>query len=116
MSDYFYDDFDHVKPYLPTGLMMVFGETGAQVQYYARNKLVLRDLWFRRNPLRLSYMRGRYVRTPARYLLIALDILSACVFLLSARLIGKTDGWVGVFERTSSPLPPEEGRAQRGVV
>ena len=54
MSKYFYDDFDHVKPYQPAGLMMVFGAGAAQVQYYARNRLRLVDLRFRRAPLRIS--------------------------------------------------------------
>ena len=47
MSSFFYDDFDHGKPYQPTGIMMVFGEGAAQVQYYARNRLRLHDVWSR---------------------------------------------------------------------
>src|SRR6266513_3193273 len=33
MSDYFYDDFDHIRPYQPSGIQMVFGEGTPQVQY-----------------------------------------------------------------------------------
>lgn len=99
-SDYFYDDFDHIKPYQPIGLSMVFGETAAQVQYYARNKLVLRDIWFRKSPLRISYARGRYLRTPGRFILAVLDLLAAAAYVLSGSLIGTTNGWVGVFEKT----------------
>jgi SAM-dependent methyltransferase len=99
-SDYFYDDFDHIKPYQPIGLIMVFGESAAQVQYYARNQLALRDIWFRRSPLRISHARGRYLRTPGRFLLAALDLIAAAAYLLSGGLIGTTNGWVGVFEKT----------------
>jgi SAM-dependent methyltransferase len=102
-SDYFYDDFDHIKPYQPTGILMVFGAGAAQVQYYARNRLALRDLWFRRAPLRITHARGRYLRSPLRYILICLDLLSAAAFLLSGRLIGRADGWVGVFEKIDRP-------------
>ncbi|MEO8005023.1 MAG: class I SAM-dependent methyltransferase [Betaproteobacteria bacterium] len=99
MSDYFYDDFDHIKPYQPNGIVMVFGQHSAQVQYYARNRLVLRDLWFRRSPLRISYSRWRYFRSPWRYSLFALDFAAVFIFFLSGKLIGKTNGWVGVFEK-----------------
>lgn len=99
-SDYFYDDFDHIKPYQPIGLSMVFGDNAAQVQYYARNKLVLRDIWFRKSPLRISYARGRYLRTPGRLVLAALDLLAAAAYVISCGLIGTTNGWVGVFEKT----------------
>ena len=100
MSKYFYDDFDHVKPYQPAGLMMVFGAGSAQVQYYARNRLKLVDLRFRRAPLRISYARSRYVRTPARYALMAADFVCGAAFFLTAGIIGRTDGWIGVFEKT----------------
>lgn len=115
MSDYFYDDFDHVKPYQPTGILMVFGEDAAQVRYYARNRLVLRDIWYRRSPLRLSHSRLRYVRTPWRYALIAADFLCALAYLLSARVIGKTNGWVGVFEKTNSGAPASPNTAPQAT-
>jgi len=98
-SDYFYDDFDHVKPYQPTGIVMVFGAGTAQVQYYSRNALELRALWFRRAPLRITYARSRYLRTAGRFVLIAVDLVCAAAFLLSLRLIGRADGWIGVFEK-----------------
>jgi SAM-dependent methyltransferase len=101
MTDYFYDDFDHVRPYQPAGIQMVFGDRASQVQYSSRNKLALRELWFRRSPKRLSYASGRYLPTRGRRLVVALDLLASAAFLLSARLVGATDGWVGVFEKTS---------------
>jgi len=99
LSDYFYDDFDHIKPYQPTGLLLVFGSNRAQVQYYARNQLELRDLWFRKSPFRVKFARSRYLRLPWRYGLIAIDFLSALAFVASCKLVGKIDGWIGVFER-----------------
>lgn len=100
MSKYFYDDFDHVKPYQPAGILMVFGKS-AQVQYYSRNKLALTQLSYRRSPLRICYARSRYVRSPWRFLLMAADLLSAAAFISSAKLIGSTDGWIGVFEKAA---------------
>src|SRR5690348_295874 len=57
LSDFFYDDFDHIRPYQPTGLLLVFGGNRAQMQYYARNQLKLRDLWFRKSPFRVNFAR-----------------------------------------------------------
>ena len=102
MSDYFYDDFDHVKPYQPAGIRLVFETRDSQVQYRARNRLAMRDLWFRRAPLRISHARGRHVPGLQSRLLVVLDLLAAALFLLSFRRIGRIDGWVGVYEKTST--------------
>lgn len=99
MSEYFYDDFDHVKPYQPVGISMVFGAGDAQVQYSSRNKLLLRDLWFRKSHFRISFARARYLHSPGTVLLRLADLLSALVFLASGGRIGRTDGWIGVFEK-----------------
>ncbi len=100
-NPFFYDDFDHVKPYHPTGLVMVFGEERAQVQYYARNRLILEDIWFRHSPFRLGHGHGRHIkswRTKARQLV---DFGCAIIFHISCGLISRTDGWVGLFRKSS---------------
>lgn len=100
MSSYFYDDFDHIKPYQPVGIMMVFGEGDAQVQYYARNKLELKDIWFRKSFYRLSYIRGKYISGNfVSRVLQFFHFCSALISCLSRGSIGKVDGWVGVFEK-----------------
>lgn len=99
MSNNFFDDFDHVRPYQPMGLQMVFGGTGAQVQYYSRNRLALRDVWFRRSPWRMNHCRARHVFGPATRALQLLDVVSVLAFKLSFGLLGRTDGWVGRFEK-----------------
>lgn len=97
-STNFYDDFDHVRPYQPIGLLMVFGK-GAQVQYYARNRLALRDVWFRRSPWRGNYLRARYVPSPATRALQVAELGAALAFRASFGLLGRTDGWVGLFQK-----------------
>ena len=103
MSHYFYDDFDHVKPYQPAGIQMVFGK-GAQVQYYSRNKLELLDLRYRRSPLRLSHARSRFIRSPLRFVLMATDLVSGAAYWVSGGLIGRVDGWIGVFEKVGESV------------
>lgn len=102
LSPYFYDDFDHVKPYMPMGLLMVFGGGEGQVQYYARNRLALRDIWFRRSPYRPRFFRGLYFKGKTSMGLSALVLAGAIAFRLSGGLIGRKDGWVGVFQKVGS--------------
>ncbi len=98
-SSNFYDDFDHIRPYQPTGLLMVFGSDNAQVQYYARNKLELLDIWFRRGHFRFNYVRARYIFSPKTRILQIIEFFGALAFRASGGLIGRTDGWVGLFRK-----------------
>lgn len=100
-SNNFFDDFDHVRPYQPIGLLMVFGRDRAQVQYYARNKIELRDLWFRRSPWRGNFVRARYLASPLTRLLQFAEFASSIIFRMSFGLFGRTDGWVGLFRKLS---------------
>lgn len=95
----FYDDFDHVKPYHPMGLLMVFGDKQAQVQYYAKNTLRLEDMWIRRGHWRFAHRRARYINSSATRLMQLAELVSALAFRLSGGLIGQADGWVGMFQK-----------------
>ena len=97
-SPYFYDDFDHVKPYHPIGIEMVFGGHNDQVQYYSRHRLKLQDIWFRRNPFKLRFFAGLHVKEYSKLPLIV-NFLSVLLFRLSFRLIGRTDGWIGLYQK-----------------
>lgn len=106
MSPYFYDDFDHVKPYQPIGIDMVFGPHAAQVQYASRNKIQLTDIWFRRSPCRISFHRARYASTPLTRAVQAVDFGLGLLFIISFGMIGRADGWVGVFEKLAPAAAP----------
>jgi SAM-dependent methyltransferase len=99
-SPHFYLDFDHIKPYHPIGLDMVFGNSNAQVQYYSNNRIKLEDIWFRRGPLKMLYFRGLYVRKYSRYnkFPIIINLALAILFRLSLGLIGRTTGWMGLYK------------------
>jgi SAM-dependent methyltransferase len=99
LTRFFYDDFDHVKPYHPLGFLMVFGDGQAQVQYYSRNKLRLEDVWIRRGHWRFVHRRGRYMNSAATRLIQAVEFGSALAFRISGGLIGQADGWVGMFRK-----------------
>jgi SAM-dependent methyltransferase len=99
LGDCFYDDFDHVKPYLPTGILHVFGQSAAQVQFYSRNRLELCDLWFRRGYHKFVNYRSAYLKTPMTLPLQVLNLLSALFFRASFGRVGKVDGWIGIFKK-----------------
>lgn len=100
MSSTFYDDFDHVKPYYPQGIMMVFVENyDEQVQYVSRNKLQLKNIWFRRRHYRPQFVEGRYLRTSTTKWWQTLEFLSVLACRASGGKIGTKDGWIGVFKK-----------------
>jgi SAM-dependent methyltransferase len=102
MSDYFYDDFDHVKPYHPAGILQVFGKGSAQIQYYGKNKLALRDIWFRKGYYRLSFCKANYMKTRWTRAIQAFTFASVCLFFISNGFVGKKDAWVGVFQKVGN--------------
>ena len=95
----FFDDFDHLKPYHPTGIQMVFGRGKAQVQYYARNTLELVDVWFRRGPFVLRFFSGIYVGKHNSRLLLMINKLSTLLFRMSFGMLGKPNGWMGLYRK-----------------
>jgi SAM-dependent methyltransferase len=98
MTPHFYDDFDHVKPYHPDGLKMVFGGS-AQVQYYSRHRLELVEVIFRRSPWRATLSQAIYRGGPAAWPLHLANVLAVLAFRLSFGLLGRKTGWIGRFRK-----------------
>lgn len=95
----FFDDFDHVKPYQPVGLGMVFGGGEAQVQFYGRHRLRLADVWFRRSAYFVTFARGLYVKSWTTPFLRMVNLAGAVLFRASGGAFGQLSGWVGLFEK-----------------
>lgn len=98
MTPYFYEDFDHIKPYLPVGIQMVFGLDNAQVQFRSRNKLELIDLWYKRYFYRVVNQRFYYFPT-FKIIIPIMNFTFALLFKISLGMIGRKDGWIGVFRK-----------------
>lgn len=99
-SPYFYEDFDHVKPCHPTGINMVFCSNDAQVQFYSRNKLTLINIWFRKGPFRRIF--GRDIYIPKSFPVSKIiNMIFALTFKMSFGIIGRKDGWIGVYKKIS---------------
>lgn len=101
MTKYFYDDFDHIKPYNPVGIEMVFNASCAQVQYYSRNKLKLENIKYKKYYYRLTDLKGLYIKTINKYFILFIHFLSALAFKLSLGILGKKDGWMGLYKKIS---------------
>ncbi len=107
MSPYFYDDFDHVRPYHPESLLLAFcGPAQSQMQYYGKAQLQVLDLWYRRSALRFCYCRGRHIPGFSRKLFALANLGLHLAYVASFRLLGRTDGWVGAFRC----LQPSHGK------
>ena len=104
----FYNDFDHVKPYYPIGLQMVFGEGTSQVQFQSDRMLRLEDIDFFKDQLRLQFYRGLFLPDAASFP-IHLNRVLKLLFVLSGGSIGRKVGWIGLYRylgrRASNPAP-----------
>lgn len=94
---YFYGDFDHVKPYLPSAIQGFYGAQ-EQVQVYPKHRLTLVDLSFRRAPFALVFCRSLHIQGTNK-LPRLVNFFLALLFRLSFRAIGKTTGWIGLFKK-----------------
>ena len=97
LSKYFYDDFDHVKPYHPNGFKMIFENKKSQVQYHSKFNLKMIDINFRRSPFKIVFHRSFYIKKSTKYPYL-INFLLSLLFKISFGKIGKIDGWCGVFQ------------------
>lgn len=94
--DAFYNDFDHVKPYLPIGLNMVFGEQMAQVQFQSSQTLRLENIDFYRDQLRVRFHPSLYLGGSEGWP-IQLNRFLKFLFVLLGGHVGKKIGWMGLY-------------------
>lgn len=95
----FYWDFDHIKMYHPIGINMVFSGEKSQIQYYAKNKLTLIDLYFRRSPYMVHYKKGLYIKNRWSFLWNLFNRIYEVLFDYSFGYIGEVTGWIGVYRK-----------------
>ncbi|MDF1535906.1 MAG: methyltransferase domain-containing protein [bacterium] len=95
-SPRFFEDPDHVRPYHPGSILMIFGEGDHQVRLRGRHGLRLVDLWYRRQPWSITFARG--IGTSGGFTLAGLvNLLLAVFHLATCRMAGRVTGWVGLF-------------------
>lgn len=92
--DAFYNDFDHVKPYLPLGVNMVFGEGAAQVQFQSSTVLRPEAIDFFKDQWRVQFHPAVYSPGSQAWP-IQLNRLLKLLFVLSGGSMGRKVGWMG---------------------
>ncbi len=95
-STRFFEDPDHVRPYYPGSLLMIFGEGDHQVRLRGRHRLRLVDLWYRRQPWSLSFARSLAISGGVT-LSGLVNLILAVLHLVTCRMVGRVTGWVGLF-------------------
>jgi SAM-dependent methyltransferase len=99
-SSHFYDDFDHIKPYHPEGLSMVWGLTNKrQVQFRGQSALKIKRLWYRRTYFRPHHTGVYILPTGLKPFVSALMVTSAALFKITGGLFGYKDSWVGMYQK-----------------
>jgi SAM-dependent methyltransferase len=99
LSENFYINFDHVRPYYPQSIEEVFGGKGQEVQYYARNTLKTERVWYRRSRLQVLHTSLAFNNETTKNLTYLANVLLAFLFRISFSLIGYRSGWIGVFSK-----------------
>jgi 2-polyprenyl-3-methyl-5-hydroxy-6-metoxy-1,4-benzoquinol methylase len=97
-SVHFFEDPDHVRPYYPGSILMIFGEGDHQVRLRGSHTLRLVDLWYRRQPWSITCTRE--YRMPNGFTYTGLiNLLLMILHFVTLRVAGRTTGWVGLFAR-----------------
>jgi SAM-dependent methyltransferase len=99
LSETFYVNFDHVRPYYPQSIEEVFGGKGQEVQYYARNRLNTERVWYRRSRLQILQTSLLYNNEITKNLCYITNVVLSVLFRLSFSIIGYRSGWIGVFRK-----------------
>jgi cyclopropane fatty-acyl-phospholipid synthase-like methyltransferase len=96
LYDEFYDDYDHIKPYTPKALQILFSDYSQQAVKTA-NRLELESLWIRKWPYYLHIL--PYESNLNRRLKTLIDKILIWLFWISQKSFGRKTGWVGSFRK-----------------
>jgi len=99
LTKQFYMDFDHVRPYTPYSIMMVFNEK-QQIQYYGTHQLELKFL----SHIRIPYNHRTISYATQTYSVVykgMIDLIGVLIYFVSLGTISINTGWIGVFKKIS---------------
>lgn len=99
LTDYFYNDYTHVKPYPPEAIIMAFGSEARQVSTRSSLALIHERIWFRTSPYKIRWVGSRYFGGVSGSLIKLLNGALVLLYIIGFGFFGKKDGWVGTFKR-----------------
>ena len=97
LSDFFYDNLDHVKPYTPWSFHHLFTNDHHEVQYKSKYQLELVNLYFRKMPFSFFKFTRRGFYGKLNFLQLSINLLFSIIYLFSFNLISRTTGWAGLY-------------------
>lgn len=100
MSEKFFDDYDHIKPYQPHAFKMIFSKENEQIQYQSSFNMELRDIEFCRSPFFHLHAKGLFISNWSTKFHFLIQTTLALFFELSFGLIGQNISWIGIFQKT----------------
>ncbi|MGI6423155.1 MAG: class I SAM-dependent methyltransferase [Candidatus Dojkabacteria bacterium] len=97
LTETFYMDLDHKRPYYPQSIEEVFDGNNQQIKSYSKNRLRTEKIHFRKS--RFQLFKNSLLFNNTKNLGIAINILLALIFRISFGLIGYKSGWIGIFRK-----------------
>lgn len=100
LGERFFHDFSHIRPYYPQSIRHAFGQSTSPLSYGATQQLVLKDIYFFKDPFRTRLWRSFYIQQSSQH--AATKLLNTSfdfVWRLSKGHIGVTSSWLGVYTR-----------------
>lgn len=96
LYDEFYDDFDHIKPYTPKALSVLYSDYEQQ-STKPKHRLKLKYVWLRKWPIVFhNYPGSNFLKTNFKKLLNKIFFL---LYYITFEGISRTTGWIGVYEK-----------------
>ncbi|WP_235727723.1 class I SAM-dependent methyltransferase [Maridesulfovibrio frigidus] len=97
LHPHFWLDLDHQKPYYPQGIKNFYSGDSEQVGFSSRFTLKLKDIRFRKSPLKVKNDRNLLLKKNDLPMLV-FNLISAVMFKFSFAFLGYKTGWVGLYK------------------
>ncbi|CCO24695.1 class I SAM-dependent methyltransferase [Maridesulfovibrio hydrothermalis] len=97
LHPHFWLDLDHQKPYYPQGIKNFYSGKDEQVGFTSKYKLKLKDIRFRKSPLRIKNDRNLLLKKNDLPMLL-FNMISAVAFKCSFSMVGYKTGWIGLYK------------------
>lgn len=97
LHPHFWLDLDHQKPYYPQGIKNFYSGADEQVGFTSKYLLKLRDIRFRKSPIRVKNDRNLLLKKNDLPMLL-FNMISAALFKVSFSLLGYKSGWIGLYK------------------
>ncbi|NUM41851.1 MAG: methyltransferase domain-containing protein [Leptospiraceae bacterium] len=103
LTDNFYYDFTHERPYYPQAIWQMFGDYYDSLSIKKTTRIQLEDIYFVKDSFRTRKWRSYYLKKTSLLTRFtkAYNLFWARVYLLSGYYIGKKVSWIGIYSKTN---------------